>query len=465
MTEVEGDPSRRAEARIGHLLRDKWRIDGLIGLGGMAAVYSATHRNGKRAAVKILHADAAMVPDIRARFLREGYLANKVEHPGAVSILDDDVDVDGTVFLVMELLEGQTLETLRESGSLSVEELLVVAHRLLDVLAAAHARKIVHRDLKPANVFVCTNGAVKILDFGIARLNGPTQTQSGATGRDSALGTPGYMPPEQARGRWAEVDGQSDLWAVGATLFAVLGGRPVHQAPTVNEQLLAAMTLPAPPLSSLAPGAPHEVALLVDRALAFDKSDRFADARAMQVEVARVFQEVTGKPLTETAPLSVALRPKSARPEVATLAAGTHAVSNADIATRKRLSPVRGILVGLGATLLFGLVGFVTRSSHGPGGGAARSNASPVPVASAAVPRDTSNANASGAGASQLHAAASSARPAPPATAASPGAAASAEPRAGSRAKPLAKGATRPTTQPKPATSAQPTTDPFVRRK
>ena len=111
MGDSDTEHKQQATARIGTVLREKWRLDALLGLGGMAAVYAATHRNGKLAAIKVLHPQAALVPDVKARFLREGYLANKVGHSGAVSILDDDVDVDGTVFLVMELLEGETLET------------------------------------------------------------------------------------------------------------------------------------------------------------------------------------------------------------------------------------------------------------------------------------------------------------------------------------------------------------------
>src|SRR5262245_31657519 len=110
MGEADVEAVRRAEQRLGKVLRSKWKLDELLGIGGMAAVYSATHRNGKRAAIKILQPEAALVPDVKARFMREGYLANKVGHSGAVSILDDDVDEDGTVFLVMELLHGETLE-------------------------------------------------------------------------------------------------------------------------------------------------------------------------------------------------------------------------------------------------------------------------------------------------------------------------------------------------------------------
>jgi serine/threonine protein kinase len=455
VTQVEGDVKTRAEQRIGALLRDKWRIDELIGLGGMAAVYSATHRNGKRAAVKILHPEAAMVPDIRARFLREGYLANKVEHPGAVSILDDDVDIDGTVFLVMELLSGQTLEAVREGGGVAVEDLLLVAHRALDVLAVAHDRKIVHRDLKPANVFVCSDGAVKILDFGIARLNTPAQTPSGATGRDTALGTPGYMPPEQARGRWDDVDGQSDVWSLGATLFAVLAGRPVHQSGTLNEQLLAAMTLPAPPLSSVAPDAPHEVALLVDRALAFEKAERFRNARAMQAEVARVFETLTGKPIATASPMGMANLGKGARPGAPTLAATNHAVPKPEPAVLRRVSPVRGLLIGLGAALVFGLLGFIARSSHAPTASPSATTASgarAAPLTAQAYPSELPVAQSPRSTLSAV----------PPPLAVS--AVLSAEPRAGAAPKPRVKGPARVVSAPKASTSA-PAADPFTRRK
>ncbi|HEX6764539.1 MAG TPA: serine/threonine-protein kinase [Polyangiaceae bacterium] len=379
----DAEIQERAETRIGAMLRDKWHIDALIGLGGMAAVYEATHRNGKRAAIKILHAEAAMVPDIRARFLREGYLANRVGHPGAVSILDDDVDVDGTVYLVMELLEGRTLDTFRGESSVQPDELLLIAHGVLDVLSAAHKKDIVHRDLKPANVFLCTSSAIKILDFGIARLQSvaAAQSPSGATGRDVTLGTPGYMPPEQARGHWDKVDAQSDLWSLGATLFALFTGRLVHEAPTVNEQLLAAMTQPAPPLGSIAPNVPAPVAALVDRALAFEKTERWPSADAMQAEVARIYEASTGNPVDDAPPVSVARRPRSVVPDAPTVAASEHGVARTTArSTRRRreLLVVGAVGIGVVALAAFALV----RGSAAPGQEAARpiepSSASPA---------------------------------------------------------------------------------------
>ena len=274
-----------ADPRIGTTLKDKWRIDALLGRGGMATVYAATHRNGKRVAVKILNPELTSIPEVRARFLREGYVANKVGHPGAVSVDDDDVAPDGAAFLVMELLDGETLEARRErspGGRLPAQEVAALADQVLDTLAAAHAQGIVHRDLKPENMFLTRDGVVKLLDFGIARLCEGSGGAKTATATGTLMGTPAYLPPEQARGRCAEVDGRSDLWAVGATLFTLLAGRCVHEAETVNEVLALAVMQPAPALRSVAPDVPDALAAVVDRALAREKEKRWPDARAMQ---------------------------------------------------------------------------------------------------------------------------------------------------------------------------------------
>jgi serine/threonine-protein kinase len=291
----------RIHARVGKTLKDKWRIDRLIGVGGMAAVYACTHRNGNTVAVKVLHPEMSANKEARTRFLREGYAANKVKHPGAVVVLDDDVDEDGSVFLVMELLEGEALADLweRTNGKVSVEQILLVAYQLLDVLAAAHDKTILHRDIKPDNIFLLESGGVKLLDFGLARLR-ELSAQSNATRQGHTMGTPAYMAPEQARARWEEVDARTDLWALGATMFKLLAGRSVHEAPTVNEQLLAAMTQPAPRLASMVPGVPAVVAAVVDRALEFHKKDRWPDARRMQQAVYTAYEELTGRPPNET---------------------------------------------------------------------------------------------------------------------------------------------------------------------
>ncbi len=291
MTQSQSLLLAQVRARVGTWLRGKWRIDGLLGLGGMAAVYSATHRNGHRCAIKMLLPSFTGDADVVQRFAKEGYAANGVSHPGVVTVLDDDVTEDGACFLVMELLGGESLDrVLRKDQRPDPAEVMRIAHEVLDVLAAAHARGIVHRDIKPENVFVLDDGRIKVLDFGIARLR-QTPADGGATKHGSVMGTPAFMPPEQARGHWSEVDEQSDLWSVGAVMFVALAGRPLRAAPTPNEELLLAMTEPPPPLISVAPEVPIPLADVVDRALRFDKQLRWRTARDMQAALGAVLGE------------------------------------------------------------------------------------------------------------------------------------------------------------------------------
>lgn len=298
-------------ARLGTILRGKWRLERVLGVGGMATVYEAVHRNGLRGAVKMLHHDLARNPGMVERFLREGYMANKVGHVGVVRVLDDDTSEDGTAFLVMELLEGDALIDLAEAngGRLPLQDVLGYAHQLLDVLHAAHQAGVVHRDIKPDNLFLTRTGVLKVLDFGLARaFDGETRrisvTQSGVV-----MGTPAYMSPEQARGRWNLVDAQSDLWSVGATMFALLAGEPVHAGEsTPNEVMAATFTKPARTLLSVAPDTPLEVVTLVDKALALSKSERWASAGAMREAVLDAYEALYGErpptPLDEMRPLS-----------------------------------------------------------------------------------------------------------------------------------------------------------------
>jgi len=270
----------RARGRVGQTLRGKYRLERLLGVGGMAAVYAGVHRNGRPVAVKLLHPELTLHEDIRDRFLREGQVANAVEHPGAVAVLDDDVTEDGAAFIVMELLDGVTVESLNEQSRLPLAAVCSIALQALDVLEAAHARGVIHRDIKPANLFATRDGTLKILDFGIARLREPGATSGTQTGL--MLGTPAFMAPEQAIGRMSQIDARTDLWALGATLFTLISGRPVHEAETVQEALVKAATEPVRSLRSVAPKTPHWLVGVVDRALSFEQSARFATAHEMR---------------------------------------------------------------------------------------------------------------------------------------------------------------------------------------
>jgi len=285
-------PSARAAQRVGQVLKGKWRLDALIGVGGMSSVYSATHRNGSRVAIKILNPEYAAQPEFVERFMREGYVANKINHPASVLVLDDDID-EGCAFLVMELLSGHSLERFARRGSrrMPLDQIFHVADQVLDLLTAAHSHGILHRDIKPANIHLTATGAVKVLDFGIARL-AERVGDAAATQTGAALGTPSYMPPEQARGRWNMVDPRTDLWALGATMHALIIGERPRRAETVQEETLLAMTTPLTSLRELAPTTPPAVVAFMDCATGFEMDQRFPDAMTMQRALRQLASDV-----------------------------------------------------------------------------------------------------------------------------------------------------------------------------
>jgi eukaryotic-like serine/threonine-protein kinase len=380
---------KRAEGRVGSTLKDKWRIDKLLGVGGMAVVYAATHRNGKRVAVKMLHAEMSVDPTIRERFLREGYVANRVGHRGAVTVDDDDVADDGAAFLVMELLEGETLDARmrRKGGSLPPDEVLSLADQVLDTLTAAHANDIVHRDLKPENIFLTREGVVKILDFGIARIRELSSKSATQTG--SLMGTPAFMAPEQARGRWEDVDARTDLWAVGATLFMLLTGRFVHEAETVNEALVMAVTSRARPLASLASEIPGPVAALVDKALAYEQDGRFQSAQEMQAAVRRAYAAIEGSEAMQDLSVpndgSEGVTASASPSKPATLTTGrgvsstvgaSSALSPPETVHKKRKSLALALATGVAALVVIGIV--VAQTHERPSAPSAREPASPT---------------------------------------------------------------------------------------
>ena len=271
-----------AKRRVGSTIKDTYRIDDLIGLGGMAAVFAATRRDGRRVALKILHPDLNQRPDLRTRFHREAMAANAVKHPGAVEILADDFTEDGVAFIVMELLDGQVVEYLWQAQGKRLPAPLVlgIAREVCEVLVAAHRAGIVHRDIKPENLLLTNDGRVKVLDFGLARFRDaatPSDTHTGMV-----FGTPAFMPPEQAAGRTSQIDERTDLWALGATMFTLLSGEIVHEGESLQHIVMLAASLPARPLSDVLPDAHPVLANLIDRSLTWDKDLRWPNAAAMR---------------------------------------------------------------------------------------------------------------------------------------------------------------------------------------
>ncbi len=295
MGEIHEDVVQRAEARVGSVLCGKYLLDSLLGVGGMAAVYAATHRNGNRVAVKMLHTALSMEMDLRKRFLREGYVANAVNHPGVVRVLDDDTDEDGAIFLVMDLVVGASAETISEwrGGRVDSEVVVGLCHQLLDIVAAAHANGVIHRDIKPDNICLTRDGTLKLLDFGVARMRDTaTATREGTT-----IGTPAFMSPEQALGKVKEIDVLSDVYAVGAVMFTLLSGRFVHEGESANELLIMAATRRACSLADVVSDVPKPIIDVVDRALVFEKALRWPSAAAMRDALAQAQQEAYEMPI------------------------------------------------------------------------------------------------------------------------------------------------------------------------
>lgn len=322
---VQADAVTEAAAsRVGTLLKGKYRLERLLGVGGMAAVYAATHRNGSRVAVKVLHPMLSIQQDIRSRFLREGYVANAVEHPGAVRVIDDDVAEDGAVFLVMELLSGRTIDAVWERAGwrLRPDVVLAIAHQLLDVLAAAHEHGIVHRDVKPENMFLTDAGQLKLLDFGIARMR-DVASASTATRTGTTLGTPAFMSPEQALGKAREMDALCDVYSAGAVMFALVSGRYVHEGETPNELMIYAATRPARPVREVAPDLSEHICNVIDRAVAFDKRNRWASARDMIAAIEAANRDASGRPLIDPASLAHAVEAAVVRPVEVSASSGT----------------------------------------------------------------------------------------------------------------------------------------------
>lgn len=293
MTVSEGSAGK---GRVGTVLGRKWRIEERLGAGSSATVYRAEHwNNGRKVAVKVLHSDAARSAESRGRFLREGRLANSVDHEGVVGVIDDGETDDGCPFIIMELVEGKSLEELRRAspnGRLPLREAVNACVDVLDVLAVAHEAGVVHRDIKPRNVLVTNEGQLKLVDFGIA---GAVESASlDATRTGAGLGTPLYMAPEQLTGD-RPIDARADLWGVGAMLYVLLSGEFPFAEFHAIEYLRAARSRP-PRLDELVPGVPAAITNAVDRALVYEPAERWSSAREMAEALEAAVASKDGKP-------------------------------------------------------------------------------------------------------------------------------------------------------------------------
>jgi tRNA A-37 threonylcarbamoyl transferase component Bud32 len=305
------------DPRIGSTINGRYQLEAAIGEGGMATVYAARHRLVDRpCAVKIMNAALAKNEVIRERFRREAKAAQKLAHPNIIEIFDQGELEDGSLFLVMELLDGETLADVVFRGKLSVERSLPIAIQIARALARAHDLEVIHRDLKPENVFLAEfdDGGdwVKLLDFGIAR----SMQDVRLTGLGEVFGTPQYMAPE----RITSIDAgpSADLYALGVMLFEMLAGQLPFDAPDIAQFFSKHLKEPPPSLKSRDPAIPFELDRLVTDLMAKEPKDRPVDAHRVHADLLRIAGALGLRPPVEIAEASESSRgPARTLPPVA----------------------------------------------------------------------------------------------------------------------------------------------------
>jgi serine/threonine-protein kinase len=276
----------------GQIIDAKYKVIRLIGEGGMGTVYEGENmRIARRVAIKVLHAQVAAMSDFVARFEREARAVARIGSQYVCDVLDLGDLPNGDRYIVMEYLDGISFEDrLTERGKLTPAQLAPIAFELLEGLGTMHVAGVIHRDLKPANVFLSrTSGGrgevVKILDFGVAKLQPLAGEVGSMTQTGTMMGTPLYMSPEQARGA-RDVDGRTDLYAASVMFYRALAGQLPYNAETLNELLFKIVLEDPRPLREVAPEVDEVFAAIVHKGLARELPQRFQSARAFQDEIA-----------------------------------------------------------------------------------------------------------------------------------------------------------------------------------
>lgn len=296
-------PQSASPAEEERVLAGRYRLVRLLGKGGMGAVYQAEHVHMRKAvALKLLHREMTVLPEVVARFEREAVAAARIEHPNVAAATDFGRLEDGTFYLVLEYVEGRSLsDALDAEGPFEPPRAVHIARQVAEALAAAHAAGIVHRDLKPDNIMLVERDGdrefAKVLDFGIAKLGDATEGQQKLTQAGAVFGTPEYMSPEQAKGD--VVDARSDLYALGMILYEMLAGKTAFAADELIVVLTKHLTAEPPPLPGTVPAPLRK---LVERLLRKDPADRVQTA----AELAALLRDFEGTGLQGSGALAEA---------------------------------------------------------------------------------------------------------------------------------------------------------------
>jgi serine/threonine-protein kinase len=344
----------------GDLVGGRYRLSRIIGAGAMGTVWSARNESTDRDfALKLMLPDAVKNPMALQRFFQEAKASGRLRHRCIVEVYDlgrieqqpgkpPDPHV-GTPYLVMELLEGEPLDSvIRRRKTLPIGTSLKLVRDLARALDVAHKQRIVHRDLKPANIYLhkSLEGTLvpKILDFGVSKLVGPTNFDPIATSAGTVLGSPAYMSPEQASGE-TDVDGRSDVWSLGVILYKCLVGTVPFQAPNYNALMVTIARTAHPPLEGRVEGLPREVDLLVDKCLAKDRSERFESAKALADAIDKLMTEHPQLPVVDLAEIVITateLQPDDAR-TIATMAERSQGTLAATEVEQSKPSPTSSV--------------------------------------------------------------------------------------------------------------------------
>jgi serine/threonine-protein kinase len=449
---------------IGHTVGN-YEVKALLGEGGMGTVYLAEHTvMGWRAAVKVLRRSLADDRVLVKRFINEARVIKAVRHPNIVEIVDVGILPDGLPYLLMELLEGETLGArLHRLGRLTVEQALDVTTQTATALQAAHDKGIIHRDLKPDNLFLVrdpenpAHEKVKVLDFGIAKLADAEPRGASAHTRSGVLlGTPAYMSPEQCRGIAESVDHRADIYALAVILYQMLAGRAPFVGAGTGDVLIMHVSTEPTPIGQDNPAVPHFVEAAITRGLAKLREHRFQSmaefAAALQGNAQETLQipfELPAEPLRPTSPVPV----QSANPTVTTPFSWTSETRSARRLSRRALAIGAAVVVAVPLLLLVAADGIRwtarDRSAQPPAHAAAPGGLTRTATPEPAAPRELPAAVIPRASALEH----------PPTLAPKPPAAAANEPP--SRTRPAAGPPTRKRTQrPRPPAPAPATVTP-----
>ncbi len=343
---------------VGQVLSGKFRVERLLGVGGMGVVLEATHLQlQERVALKFLLPHATKDKSAVARFEREARAAVKLKNEHVVRVMDVGTMEDGAPYMVMELLEGRDLaQVIKDLGRLPVAMAIEYFTQICDAVGEAHALGIVHRDLKPENVFVTqkSNGTpvLKVLDFGISKMSGEALSLTNTT---QVMGSPYYMSPEQLRAS-KDVDQRSDIWSLGAIFYEMLTGRVPFEAETLMELCTQVIENTPSPISTVRNDVPPEVLRVVDGCLAKDRAQRFASIAAVMSS----FEPTVVATGQFTLPAATRVFPPDASPNAHRISGATNtswnntSIGHAQGARRRQLLIGGGI--GAGALVLFGVV-------------------------------------------------------------------------------------------------------------